>query len=89
MEGRRGVCRMEGYAVWRGVEGYAICRVLATYLSALRSRNAAIQSATLSSDSATLRFFQNLFTQDLNTFSSERYAQKPPRKWPQNAPFST
>ena len=30
----------------------------------------------LSSDSAMLRFFQNLFTQDLNTFNSERYAQK-------------
>ena len=68
-----------------------IHRVLATYLSALHSHNPAIQSATLSSDSAMLRFFQNLFTQDLNqvnAFNSERYA-KENRKWPQNAPFST
>ena len=55
-----------------------IYRVLArTYLSALHSHNAAVQSARLSSDSVTLRFFQNLFTQDLNTFNREKYAKNP------------
>ena len=63
------------------ISKWAICfiyRVLATYLSALHSCNAAVQSATLSSDSAMLRFFQNLFTQDLNTFNNERYTKKTP-----------
>ena len=32
------------------------------------------------SDSAMLRFFQNLFIQDLNTFNNERYMQKKPQK---------